>query len=74
LGKFNKSSGIGGQVLQYNKSYIIFAACPSRYGYNFQEQFITTLPEEILHKQSFLILKKLGGDMKSDITRPLNAS
>ena len=39
------------------------------YGYNFQEQFITSLPEEILYKRSFLILKKLGGDMKSDITR-----
>ena len=58
-----------GQVLKYNKSYIIFAAWPGHYGYNFQEQFITSLPEEILYKRSFLILKKLGGDMKSDIAR-----
>jgi len=55
--------------LKYNKSYIIFAACPGHYGYNFQEQFITSLPEKILYKQSFLILKKLGGDMKSNIAR-----
>jgi len=57
--------------LKYNKSYIIFAACPGHYGYNFQEQFITSLPEEILNKRSFLILKKLRGDMKSNIARPL---
>jgi hypothetical protein len=56
--------------LKYNKSYIIFAAYPGHYGYNFQEQFITTLPEEILYKRFFFILKKLGGDMKSDIARP----
>ena len=56
-------------VLKYNKSYIILAACPGHYGYNFQEQFITSLPEEILYKRSLLILKKLGGDMKSDIAR-----
>jgi hypothetical protein len=68
--------GEGGQVLQYNKSYIIFAVLPGHYGYNFQEQFITSLPEEILYTRSFLILKKLGGDMKSDIARsdPLNVS
>jgi hypothetical protein len=42
----------------------------AHYGYNFQEQFITLLPEEILYKRSFLILKKLEGDMKSDISRP----
>jgi hypothetical protein len=47
--------------LKYNKSYIILAACPGHYGYNFQEQFITSLPEEILYKRSLLILKKLGG-------------
>jgi hypothetical protein len=56
--------------LKYNKCDIIFAACPGHYGYNFQEQFITSLPEEILYQRSFLILKKLGGDMKSDIARP----
>jgi len=55
--------------LKHNKSYIIFAACPGHYGYNFQEQFITSLPEEILYKRFFLTLKKLGGDMKSDILR-----
>jgi hypothetical protein len=55
--------------LKYNKSYVIFTAYPGHYGYNFQEQFITSLPEEILYKRSFLILKKLGGDMKSDIAR-----
>jgi hypothetical protein len=55
--------------LKYNKSYIIFAACPGHYGYNFQELFITLLLEEIPYKQSFLILKKLRGDMKSDIAR-----
>jgi hypothetical protein len=55
--------------LKYNKSYVIFAACPGNYGYNFQEQFITSLPEEILYRRSFLILKKLGGDIKSDIAR-----
>jgi hypothetical protein len=56
--------------LKYNKSYIIFAEYPGHYGYNFQEQFITSLTEEILYKRFFLILKKLGGDMKSDIARP----
>jgi hypothetical protein len=60
---------VWGQVLKYNKSYIIFAACPGHYGYNFQKQFITSLPEEILYKRSFLILKKWEGDMKSDIAR-----
>jgi hypothetical protein len=60
---------VRGQILKYSKSYIIFAVCPGHYGYNFQEQFITSLPEEILYKQSFLILKKLGEDMKSDIAR-----
>jgi hypothetical protein len=55
--------------LKYNKSYIIFAAWPGHYGYKFQEQFITSLPEEILYKRTFSILKKLGGDMKSDIAR-----
>jgi hypothetical protein len=39
------------------------------YGYNFQEQFIASPPEEILYKRSFLILKKLGEDMKGDIAR-----
>ncbi|MBU4349059.1 hypothetical protein KJ599_01920 [bacterium] len=48
-------------VLKYNKSYIIFAACPGHYGYNFQEQFITSLSEKILYKRSFLISKKWGG-------------
>jgi len=56
--------------LKYNKSYIIFATWPGHCEYNFQEQFITSLPEEILCKRSFLIFKKLGGDMKSDIARP----
>ncbi|MBA7556158.1 hypothetical protein ES705_48857 [subsurface metagenome] len=55
--------------MKYNKSYVIFTAYPGHYGYNFQEQFITSLPEEILYKRSFLILKKLVGDMKSDIAR-----
>jgi len=58
-----------GKVLKYDKSYIIFVACPGHYGYNFQEQFIISLPEELLYKRSFLILKKLEGDMKSDIAR-----
>jgi hypothetical protein len=57
-------------VLKYNKSYIIFAVLPGHYGYNFQEQLITSLPEKILYKRFFLMLKKLGGDMKSDISRP----
>jgi hypothetical protein len=56
--------------LKYNKSYIILATWPGHYGYNLKEQFITSLPEEILYKRSFLILKILGGDMKSDIARP----
>ena len=34
------------------------------YGYNFQEQFITSLPEEILYKRSFLILKNWGEILK----------
>ena len=58
------------QVLKYNKSYIIFATWPGHYGYYFQKQFITSLPEEIIYKRSFLILKKLGVDMKSDIAMP----
>ncbi|GAH51169.1 unnamed protein product, partial [marine sediment metagenome] len=44
-------------------------ACPGHYGYNFQEQFITSLPEEILYKRSFLILIKSRGKIKSDIAR-----
>ena len=71
--KFFNHRNVWGQVLKYNKSYSIFAIGPGHYGYNFQEQFITSLPEEILYKRSFLILKILGGDMKSDIARPLNA-
>jgi len=48
-------------VLQYNKSYIIFAACPGHYGYNSQEQFITSLPEKNTIQTIFLDIKKIVG-------------
>ena len=49
------------QIFPLTKEYAILATWPGHYGYNFLEQFITSLPEEILYKRSFLMLKNWGG-------------